>query len=85
MLELAQLIVGYDIDYNEYDGTVFKVAENLKDPNTVAEMIAKYTDRLALHQAVSDDFQSFTPRTRSIAEDHIKKVSIILEKLRAIK
>lgn len=78
MLKLAQMIVEYDIDYNEYDGTVFEVAENLKNPSKVAEMIQKYTNDLAFHQAICEDFQSYTPRTRSIAEDNINKLNKIL-------
>ena len=79
MLELAQLIVEYDVDYNEYDDTIFEVAKTLEDPNKVVEMIQKYTDRLAFHQEIADDFQSFSPRTREVALYNIKRLNHILK------
>ena len=80
-LELAQKIVVYDINYNEYDNSIWDVYNKLSNPKIVAEMIRDYSGDRAYHQDIADDFQSYTPRTRSVAEDNVKKLNDILQLL----
>ena len=80
-LELAQKIVVYDVNFSEYDNSIWDVYNRLANPNIVAEMIRDYKGDLAYHQGIADDFQSFTPRTRAVAEDNVKRLNDILQLL----
>jgi hypothetical protein len=83
-LELANKIVIYDVNYNEYDGSIWKVYEATKNPKALAEMARDYVGNLRFHQDRIEDFQTYTPRQRAEAEDARNKVITILRLIREI-
>jgi hypothetical protein len=83
-LELAQKIVAYDIHYSEYDDSIWKVYEAIKNPKALAEMARDYVGDLKHRQGIIEDFQTFTPRQRAEAEDARSKIITILRLIREI-
>lgn len=83
-LELAQKIVAYDPRYNEYDDTMWKVYEAIKNPKALAEMARDYVGDLRHKQDIVEDFQTYTPRQRANAEDERSKIITILRLIREI-
>ena len=83
-LALAQKIVAYDMHYNEYDGTIWKIYEAIKNPKALAEMARDYVGDLRCKQDIVEDFQTYTPRQRAEAEDARNKIITILHLIREI-
>ena len=84
MLELAQRIVAYDAHYSEYDDSIWKVYEAIKNPKALAEMARDYVGELTHQQEIVEDFQSYTPRRRANAEDARSKIITILRLIREV-
>ena len=83
-LVLAQQIVTYDAYYSEYDGSIWKIYEAIKNPKALAEMARDYVGELRCKQDIIEDFQTYTPRQRAEAEDARSKIITILRLIRAI-
>ena len=83
-LELAQKIVSYDAYYSEYDDSIWKIYEAIKNPKALAEMARDYVGDLRQKQDIVEDFQTYTPRQRAEAEDGRSKIITILRLIREI-
>lgn len=82
--ELAEKIVVYDARYNEYDGSIWEVYDRLANPKIVIEMICDYHCDRIYQRDVVEDFQTFTPRQRALAEESIKKIDDIMSVLKQL-
>jgi hypothetical protein len=83
-LELAQKIVTYDPHSSEYDDSIWKVYEATTKPKVSAEMAREYVGDLKRQQDIVEDFQTYTPRQRAVAEDARSKIITILRLIREI-
>lgn len=82
-LKSAMEIVKFDIRFSEYDGSIWKVYEQLADPCKVEEMIAYYKHELSRQKEIADDFQSSPVWERAVAGNAVKQINSILSALNA--
>lgn len=83
-LELAQCIVVHDVRYSEYDDSIWRVYEAIKNPSKLAEMAHDYVGELRRTQDIIEDFQTHTPRRRANAEYSRERIINILRLIREL-